>query len=147
MYDAENLIPRKCHQRHPGTVLSVQTIETRLNPQQLMSQLTSRIRLYGADCNQTALVVRHSNFLKISSTYLYHWHSLKRLSRPKSTCRSMSATMSYQIILSYTRGSVTLSKTLCKLMVPIMWLESLLEMSSCSSMVQLVKDRRDADMT
>lgn len=34
--------------------------------QQLMSQLTSRIRLYGADCNQTALVVRHSVLLKIT---------------------------------------------------------------------------------
>ena len=68
--DAEDFIPRKYHQRRPGTLLSVQAIETRLNPQQLMSQLTSRIRLYGADCNQTALVVRQGDFLKISSTYL-----------------------------------------------------------------------------
>lgn len=50
---------RECHQRYASAFLQASKIDNMLIFcfGQLLSQLTGRIRLYGADCNQTALVV------------------------------------------------------------------------------------------
>lgn len=49
---------RECHQRHAGTFVYPLNLGNMLiYCFQLLSQLTTRIRLYGGDCNQTALVV------------------------------------------------------------------------------------------
>jgi len=97
-----------------------------------MSQLTKRIRLYGSDCNQTAMVVRIQGIGCIMC--LPHNHSS---SKPSGRRRSMwkfgLATMSLKAMTPHTSARSRPSRRPSRPTAPTTSLESLLETNICSS--------------